>query len=105
MTLRLITTAEKLSEVESLIEHHVLNGENVDVLREIAKDLRGRIDHAPSVVLSEFERRMASLLRTKTALGYEQGKMHGLAQNLIQRWPVVKQALEKFGADLEETAS
>lgn len=98
------TILEKLGAVEQEIDRLRRTGGDVDhlrVLRAVAADIRGRLETAPSVALVELERRMAAVSRAKTRLGYENGALVGVAQELIGRWPVVKQALERFGAEIE----
>jgi cobalamin biosynthesis protein CbiD len=96
----MITTDEKLRAVEALIEDLRGNPE-AEVYKAIAKDIRARLDSAPSAALHEIERRMAAVQRTRSRLGYENGALVGVAQEVIGRWPVVKLALELFGADAE----
>ena len=108
MTLRLFTTAEKLDLVEQMIGTLRVSAqtdadiERIHILKAIASDLRGRMTQAPSAALYQLERRLASVARSRTRLGHSQGALIGVAEELMGRWPTVKQALEKFGADLEQ---
>lgn len=64
-------------------------------LKEIAEDLRGRLAGTPGIVEHELETRIASARASKTGMGYPQTVMVALAENLIGRWPTVKQALAR----------
>lgn len=103
MTMRLFTTAEKLGVVDAMIDDLRRDAagdddfERLAVLRSVAADLRARLAGAPCVALTELERRMAAVARSKTALGHDNGALVGLGQEIIARWPCVKQALERFG--------
>ena len=77
----------------------------VQIWVSIAKDMRARMESAPSVAETELQRRIDGAIRSKTALGYNNGDMRGIAEELIGRWPVVKQALERFGAEIEKEKS
>ena len=102
----MISDAERLTSIERLIEERRKQFGHGDRLAEIwvsvAKDIRARMDQAPNVALAELERRMKAVYRSKTALGYSQGALQGVAEELIGRWPVVKQALERFGVEIEK---
>ena len=103
--MKLFTTEEKLREVENLIEairqtsRSDADDRRLAVMKALATDLRGRLDTAPNIALTELERRVAAAVRSKSSLGYKNGAMVGLGEELIGRWPTVRQALEKFGAD------
>lgn len=105
--MNLFTTQEQLLEVEHMIEA-LRSFENSDedrhrirILGSIASDLRGRLGRAPNVALIELERRIAAAVRSKTRLGYANGTMVGIGEELIGRWSTVRQALEKYGATEE----
>lgn len=105
--MNLFTTDEKMAALEKLIEtlrrtaNGVEDNERIRIMGAIATDLRARINAAPTVALTQIERRMTAVMRHKTRLGYETGTMVGFAEEVIGRWSVVKQALEKFGAEVE----
>lgn len=115
MTLRVFTADEQLGHVDALIEACefsrrysrridtmrdtkgvVVGNECLAVLKSIAADLRGRRPEAPGIALAELARRLDRVLASKTSLGYEAGTLIGLAEELIGRWPTVRQALESF---------
>lgn len=105
-TVRNYTVEEKLAEVERLIE---VNRGN-DVLREVARDLRGRLLTAPSVAIVMLERRLNAVkARSVPAVGsgFRMSEaLSGAGEELVARWPTIRQALERFGNQLEqETAS
>lgn len=104
MSFKPFTTLEKLNEVERLIElGRPVRGEpgspdnhRQEIFKAIAADLRGRLEGRPSETLCDLERRVVSVHRSKTALGYSQHALRGLAEGVMTRWPTVKQALEQF---------
>lgn len=101
----MFSNQEKLTEVEAIIEAmrqmpgSAETQERICILGAIASDFRARLDAAPTIALTQIERRITSAMRHKTALGYENGTMVGIAEEVIGRWAVVKQALEKFGEE------
>lgn len=101
MSFHAFTTQEKLAVVDSLIAANK-HGQTADALRAIAADLRGRLGHAPSVALLELERRMTAVDRRPRSVNQARvAAQVGVAEELAGRWPVVKQALERFGAEIE----
>jgi hypothetical protein len=73
-------------------------------LKEMAKDLRARLPEAPGLALAALQRRIADAAATKGGnggLGFDAGALAGIGQEVIGRWPVVRQALERFGAEAE----
>ena len=102
MSIHVVTTQEKLDFVERLlIDERRDSGHRNEILKALASDLRGRLSGAPTVALVELERRMIAAKHSKTSNGYSGGAMVGLAEELIGRWPSVKQSLELFGAEIE----
>lgn len=94
-----ITTAEKIAFVERLItEERDRTGYRNEILKAICADLRGRLECAPSVALFTLEQRMVALSRQP-----QNNRMNaqiGVAEELVARWPTIKQALERFGAEV-----
>lgn len=106
MTLHMITTMEKLAEVERLIEEARrtagAHSQEAEILRAIAADLRARLDGVPGVALTELERRLGAVKRSRLRATRDLGPMLGVAEEVIARWPILKQALERFGAEVQE---
>jgi len=107
--MRPYTIEEKLSVVEFLIEQlrdsrHELGAPNRGrylILKSVAADLRARIPGEPLAACFELDEAIRAADASKTVpLGYEIGKLRRIAEILIGRWPVVRQALEKFEEDL-----
>ena len=103
------TTQEKLETVKELIEvfrqtaRSPAEDRRILALKGIASDLRARLDGAPNVALVELERRMTAVRRHAPGSGSARVNAQiGVAEELVCRWPVVTQALEKFGAEIEE---
>lgn len=112
MSLHTFSTAEKLAFVEDLIlvsrRVAVDAGKDPDILhrlnllKAIAADLGARVDSAPSIALERLDGRIRVVARSKTALGYSMESLRGLGDEVIARWPVIKQALELFGSISED---
>lgn len=98
MAIRTFTTAEKLAVIEDIIENP-LEGDEVETLKAIARDLRARLDGAPTVALAELERCVVAARRSMSPAGH----LHALGQETVRFWPSIKQALELFGAKVQET--
>lgn len=113
MTLRTFTIEEKLEIVERMIEvgrlHRSAPGteayQQVEILKAIASDLRARLEHVPSATLVDLERRIVAVARTKGPTGYQPHALHELGTGVTVRWPVIRAALELFGAKMEEEAA
>lgn len=102
---RVVTLDEKISKIGRLIadERRTSGGHKNEVLSAIYADLTARSEHAPSVAIVELDRRVAIVKHSKIpGEGYGSGQMISLAQEVIARWAVVRQALERFGAAVEE---
>lgn len=101
----MITLQDKLAAVERLIEDlrwarekpDALERETFLALKEIAKDIRARMDGVPQAAVFELESRVNAIRNH----GSSTPRMHQLAAEFISRWPVIKQALERFGAMAE----
>ena len=72
-----------------------------EALKTIAKDLRARQPQVPGATLLALRRRLADAAASKTAFGFEHSALMGIGQETIGRWPVIRQALERFGAEAE----
>lgn len=99
---------EQIETIESLIEairqtaRAPADDRRLAVLKAVAADLRGRIGSAPTVALHELERRMTAVRRHPRGSGGDRVNAQiGVAEELVCRWATVKQALEKFGAEIE----
>jgi len=74
-------------------------------LKEIAKDLRARLPAAPSDALLALQRRIADAAATKgpAMQGFDRSALAGIGEEVIGKWPVIRQALERFGSVCRET--
>jgi len=105
MSLHLFTLAEKIEaltiEVDSARRVARPSGSAAQrqyaVLKAILADLKARAVFPRSQPLGELERALARMQRSKTALGYDEGHMVAVANTVINKWPVISQALEQFG--------
>jgi hypothetical protein len=103
---RRLTDAETLLEIEALIEsfrwarNDPTTPENKTylALKAMADDLRGRQSENISTAQVELQKAIDAATKTKTGLGYEINHLRRIAEETIGRWPVIRQALERFGA-------
>ena len=107
-----MTLEDKIAAVERLLDDfrdwrnapEAVEHQTWLALKEIAKDLRGRAPEAPGEALQALQRRIADAAATKTGnggIGFDPGALAGIGQEVIGRWPTVRQALERFGAEIE----
>lgn len=102
MTIHSTTIHEQLAVVDRMLINEYRSGTRSDALRAIAADLRARLDGVPSAAATALQQRINVVKASKTALGYSDGTMVALAQELIGRWPTVKLALERFETEVSE---
>jgi hypothetical protein len=108
----MITLQEKIEVIELLIEEYEempfrsdLLPRQLSVLKAVAKDLRARLDGAPSVTETELGRRINAVQMAKEfKAGNLKQRLMALGQETLVRWPVISQALERF-ADEPEVAN
>jgi hypothetical protein len=98
---RRFTVEEKLAVVDAMIERRRLrcsrdarDEHTYAVLKAIALDLRARLPGRPSTAEDEIGRRVEAVAASQTALGYSNGALVGLAEQVVGHWPAVKQGLE-----------
>lgn len=108
MSLQVFPTSEKLAAVEAVLRTYrdaprgSPERQQYDILKAVASDLRGRLEQAPSVSLVQIERSVVALQRARSpGAPYPLGPFVRVGEELIARWPTVKQALERFGAEVE----
>ena len=104
MSLRTVTLDEKIAKIGRLIaDERRATGHKNEVLSAIYADLTARTEHAPSVAIVELDRRVAIVKHSKIpGQGYGNGQLVSLAQEVVCRWAIIRQALERFGAAIEE---
>lgn len=105
MTIHTVTLDEKMAKLGRIIAADRKAGNNTDVLSAIYADLEARETLAPSAALTKLDQRMVVVKRSKTALGYGNGQMVALAQEVVSGWTIIRQALERFGAEIEQEVS
>lgn len=100
-----VGTAEALAEVEKLIEYYRGQGardpahpanRTYATLKAIASDLRARLPAAPGEAQRELQRALDDLERSKDGASFSDGCAQNVAMQIRSRWPVVRQALERF---------
>lgn len=100
----MITLEQKIKFVEGLLiaERRYERSRN-PILKAIAADLRARLSGAPSRARVALWKKLETVKRTKVKTQqYDDGQMISLAHEIVGQWPVVDQALERFGAEIEK---
>ncbi|HXL66624.1 MAG TPA: hypothetical protein VN938_16365 [Xanthobacteraceae bacterium] len=108
MVSRPLTDAETLLEIEALIESFrwargdtaAPENKTYLALKAMADDLRGRQANRIGEAQAELQKAIDAAAKTKTILGYEINHLRRIAEETIGRWPVIRQALERFGANM-----
>ena len=106
--MRAVTLDEKIHLIGRLIGSEKKAGNRpavLEVLGAIHADLEARERHVPSAALVQLDRCINAMNRSKTGtpgVGYAAGPMASVAQEVSVRWPVIQQALERFGAEIEQ---
>lgn len=100
-----LTVAEKLAEIENLIELHRWTRRfpkdpeyrTYVALKMIAKDLRARLDGKAEATRRELGSKVASAVRKADAdSDVFNHALLELAKDVIGHWPTVEQALEQY---------
>lgn len=110
MALRMHTLEEKLAVIDRLIvetrdEARSGSVEGADIhsiLKDIATELRARLELPRSQTLGAMERALFQVVRSKTSLGYDETKLVAVANVVIHKWPTIRQALERYGEESAE---
>jgi hypothetical protein len=105
MSLHVFSLEQKLEVVERLIittrNRHGAD-QTYEILKAIGADLRASLDLPKSNTLGELDRALYRVKTSKTALGYDEGKMVAVANVVIHKWPHIRMALEQFGDESAE---
>ncbi len=98
-----VTLQEQIDFVDGLITIGGKDNPTVPILKTIAAGLRARLETAPSATETALSQKIEAAKRAKfPGCDYPPNQMFTIATELIGRWPVVKQALERFGAEIEQ---
>lgn len=73
-----------------------------EALKAIAADLQARQSFPTSNALGELRRKIDRVSRSKTVLGYSDNLLADLAYHVINKWPFISQAMERFGEERAE---
>lgn len=93
---------DQIDLVERMIVGEPKNSVARPTMKAIAAGLRARLETAPSAAEVALSAKIDAAKRAKPpGFDYPQSRMVTIADELIGRWPVVKQALERFGAEIE----
>lgn len=110
MSLRVVSLQEKMLAVEKAIDRARAGRRDpgsdaqshYEALKSVAKDIQARMELPAAEALVELARALENLVRSKTALGYDEGKMNAVAQVVVNKWPTISMALERFGEESAE---
>ena len=100
MTLHIIREEEKLAEVERIVRSmkgfklHYDARRQIDVMVDIAKDIRARMNGSAPKAIEELERSLALIEASRNKFGaYDNAALVRFAQDAIGFWPEIKAAL------------
>lgn len=94
---------EQIELVERLIAMEPKASPSRPIMKTISAGLRARLETAPSAAEVALSAKIDAAKRAKVpGWDYPPSRMITIADELIGRWPVVKQALERFGAEIEQ---
>lgn len=102
MSVRVLTTDDKLAAVERLIPlYRAIGRANGDdgtheALKAIALDLRAVRDLRPGQAEQELLGTLARVRESRSGSDYDVDALISLAEAVAKRWPLVRQALERF---------
>lgn len=110
MGFRMHTLEQKLALVERLIvdsREEARSGsadavETNSILKDLATEFRARLELPRNQALGAMERALYQVVRSKTSLGYDEGKMIAVANVVLHKWPTIRQALEQYGEESAE---
>lgn len=99
-----ISDAEALREIEALVEQYrgwrSLSDEPEHrtylALKHAADDIRGRQPDTKATAGREIRLAVEGALETKTREGYASGHLIRIGQEVIARWPTLRQWLKQF---------
>lgn len=110
-----VPVEEQIAAVERCLEDfrwarskpHLIEYRTYRALKAVAKDLRAQMPGASNETLLALQRRIADAAGTKgtDALGFSPPALAGIGQEVIGRWPVIRQALERFEKRNDATES
>lgn len=102
MTIHTISVEDQIAAIDRLLVDHRGHPRN-EALKAIASDLRARLDRRQATAaLTELQKRIQNVKASKASLGYSQGTLIALGQELVGRWPVVQLALERFELEVSQ---
>lgn len=98
-----VTTEQKLATVERLIPLYRAIGRATaddgihESLKAIASDLRAVRDFKQGQAQSELQAALIRVRDSRKGTDYDVDSLMSLTEALLRRWPLVSQALERFG--------
>lgn len=95
------TLDDKIYAMETIlhIARYHSSDETYRTLKEVAKDLRAQQPEKRSQAIDDLVKAIESAKAVSASSQKEQNKLMHVGQTTIQHWPVIRQALEKFGDD------
>ena len=111
MTLRIVTIDDKIAAIEKAINAarlvHRSPGsvaqQTYEALKEIGKDLRARQELPQNNTLGQLGRLLERMKNApRNGRFYDTGHLVAVANFVIGKWPMISQALERFGEESAE---
>jgi hypothetical protein len=109
MALRIVSLEDKLAALELVLDRARTGyrppgsdaQRHYEALKALGSDLRARIEFPRSNALGELTRALERMIESKVR-HYDDIRMIHVANVLINKWPTVSQALERFGEESAE---
>ena len=109
MTLRMFTAKQQVDAIDAVIRDVSLGRRvsptkiEIEILKSIRADLMARYPEEPGVALRELQRRLADAAASRgSGPSWGDGALRGIGQQVIGHWPTIRQALERFEAEITE---
>jgi hypothetical protein len=106
MTLRMFTAEQQIAELEGLLRDLRLARRptvSVPVVKSVVEDIQARFPEEPGDALRALQRLLADYAAAHS-VGQGSRSYKAIAECVIGRWPTIRQALERFEAEITEKA-
>lgn len=104
----MVSLKEQLNAVDRCINDFAdwqgdgsIEARTLAAMQEIRDDLLARRAGIPGRTLHELQRLISDAAATKTALGMDTTALVAIGHEVITRWPIIRQSLERFNRETQ----